>query len=78
MTQERKTERVGPVTMRDENGNSYAVFCDVTSQRSWFLDGRWSDWTEESKRFFTGESHVNPPDSEGWWEMVTSGIRIRP
>lgn len=78
MKTERKKERVGPVLMKDEHGNEHDVYAEVTSQRTQFLEGTWSNWTEESKRFFTRESPVNPPDDQGWWEVAASGVRIRP
>lgn len=78
MKTERKSQRVGPVLMKDEHGNEYDVYAEVTMQRTLFLEGTWSEWNEESKRFFTSGSHVNPPGEDGWWEVVATGVRIRP
>lgn len=78
MATERKTERIGPVSMWDEERTLYSVYCEVKSQRTQYMDGTWDKWQQESKRFFTDTSPVNPADADGWWEVVATGVRIRP
>ena len=60
------------------NGTQHFVYLEITQQRTRYTDGQWSEWHEVSKRFFTRDSHVNPPDSDGWYEVLQSGARIRP
>lgn len=77
MDKQKRVERSGPMLMRDERGNEFSVFAEVTLSRQQYLNGSWSEWQEESRRLFTSDSHVNPPE-QGWYEHVTTGTRIRP
>lgn len=78
MKTESRTHRTGPVRMKDETGQEYDVYCEAEEERTQFLDNSWSNWVSPSQRYFTANSHVNPPGEDGWWVVVATGVRIRP
>jgi hypothetical protein len=73
---ERKQEEVGPFLMKDEAGKSYQVTCIVKVKRE-PKDGDWGPWIVESRQFKSGRLLVNPLQ-DGWFEVASKGIRIRP
>lgn len=74
---ETKAETFGPIAMFDQEGNEYRVTCSVRSYRQQFLDGTWTEWNVETRRFMCGRTPVNPRD-DGWYELAIPGTLIRP
>lgn len=64
-----KAERIGPIRMKDDDGETYEVFVTQRSSRMRRVDGTWCDWHVVDKAY--GFDAAAPASAaQGWPQFV--------